>query len=143
MDGETSASREDYYAAEDPSHSANGASGAHEYKAGRIDSWAEGDFLEEERGERGAPAEEKGEGGAQAPGGASLQLQAHKIKKSEVGDLKERVASIEEQIKKSAEEYDRLKEVIEKLKIVNSLLHEEVCREYKELEVSRERSDKE
>lgn len=44
--------------------------------------------------------------------------------------LKERVDLMEEQIRKTTEEYAKILEVVEKLKIVNSLLYQEVCKTY-------------
>jgi uncharacterized protein YjbJ (UPF0337 family) len=48
--------------------------------------------------------------------------------------MKERIEAVEEEIKRAVEEYEKIKETVERLKVVNSLLHEEVCKEYKELE---------
>lgn len=62
----------------------------------------------------GSREEKKGRGGKQEAMRASLK-------------------SIEEQVLQAMDEYERLKEVIAKLKVVNSLLHNEVCKEYKEL----------
>ncbi|KAI5180154.1 hypothetical protein NEOKW01_0483 [Nematocida sp. AWRm80] len=44
--------------------------------------------------------------------------------------LGDRLESIELQIKQSLQEYDKLVDVVEKLKIINILLYKEVCREY-------------
>ncbi|KAI5190732.1 hypothetical protein NECID01_1099 [Nematocida sp. AWRm77] len=53
--------------------------------------------------------------------------------KKDMLSLKERVDVLEEQIRKTAEEYEKIQETVEKLKIVNSLLYKEVCKKYSTL----------
>ncbi|OAG28848.1 hypothetical protein NEDG_00987 [Nematocida displodere] len=44
--------------------------------------------------------------------------------------LKEKVETLEKQIKQTINEYERLSDIVEKLKIINTLLYKEVCKEY-------------
>lgn len=53
--------------------------------------------------------------------------------RKDVPTLKERVEMLEEQIKQTIGEYERLADIVEKLKIINTLLYKEVCREYTSL----------
>ncbi|KAI5186968.1 hypothetical protein NEHOM01_1826 [Nematocida homosporus] len=50
--------------------------------------------------------------------------------KKEVRPFKERAEALEEQIKQLIEEHERLSDIVDKLKIINTLLHKEVCKEY-------------
>ncbi|KAI5191065.1 hypothetical protein NEMIN01_1334 [Nematocida minor] len=53
--------------------------------------------------------------------------------KKDILSLQERVKLLEDQIKQKSEELSKVSELVEKLKIINTLLHKEVCREYKTL----------
>ncbi|OAG32842.1 hypothetical protein NEIG_02419 [Nematocida sp. ERTm5] len=53
--------------------------------------------------------------------------------KKDVLTVQERVKILEDQIKQKNDEYLKLTDVVEKLKIINTLLYKEVCKEYNTL----------
>ncbi|KAH9385110.1 uncharacterized protein NEMAJ01_0006 [Nematocida major] len=58
--------------------------------------------------------------------------------KKDVLTVQERVKLLEDQIKQKNEEYLKLTDIVEKLKIINTLLYKEVCKEYNTLSVPAE-----
>jgi flagellar motility protein MotE (MotC chaperone) len=58
--------------------------------------------------------------------------------KKDLLSVQERVKLLEEQIKQKNEEYLKLTDVVEKLKIINTLLYKEVCKEYNTLSINLE-----
>lgn len=59
---------------------------------------------------------------------ASIILQEEA--KKDIPSLKNRIETLEEQIKQTIDEYEKLSDIVDKLKIINTLLYNEVCREY-------------
>ncbi|KAI5173171.1 hypothetical protein NEFER03_2131 [Nematocida sp. LUAm3] len=54
----------------------------------------------------------------------------HEEPKKDIPTLKNRIETLEEQIKQTIDEYEKLSDIVDKLKIINTLLYNEVCREF-------------
>ncbi|EHY64853.1 hypothetical protein NEAUS04_0995 [Nematocida ausubeli] len=63
------------------------------------------------------------------------QSHAKSSSKKDILSVQERVKLLEDQIKQKNDEYLKLTDVIEKLKIINTLLYKEVCKEYNTLSI--------